>query len=206
MDLRRIYYSGGPARTAPPSLARAREPNLALLPGDTRLDAENREKIEQLFVQYGRGVGSYVLARVGDVDLAEDITARVFLTVVRKIEQCRGSTVAWLWAIVRNEIGLHFRRRRSSLPLGDGPVDPAESPLEIAQKQEMQCRLTDALRRLTHQQQQIVTMKFFLKVPNTEIAEALGLSAGNVGVKVHRAIKRLQELMEGTQEREGSTS
>ena len=73
MDVRRIYYFGGLARTAPP--------NLALFPGDARLDAENREKIEQLFVQYGRGVGGYVLARVGDADLAEEITARVFLTV-----------------------------------------------------------------------------------------------------------------------------
>ena len=170
------------------------------------MDAENRKQIEQLFAQYGRGVGGYVLARVGDADLAEEITARVFLTVVRKIKQCRGSTVAWMWAIVRNEIGLHFRRRRASTPLPDDLVAPVESPPEIAQKQEMQFRLTEALGRLTDQQHQIVTMKFFLKTPNTEIAEALGLSASNVGVKVHRALKRLHELMEGTQEREGDTS
>jgi len=170
------------------------------------LDAENREKVEQLFRQHGRAVGGYVLARVGDADLAEEITARVFLTVVRKIQQCRGSTVAWLWAIVRNEIRLHFRRHRPIAPLDDDLVDTAESPAELAQKQEMQSRLTKALGLLTDEQQQIVATKFFLKVSNTEIAEALGLSPGNVGVKVHRTLKRLHGLMEETQEKEESTS
>jgi len=93
-----------------------------------------------------------------------------------------------------------------TVPLDDDLVAPGNSPLETTQKQEMQCRLREALERLTDEQHQIVTMKFFLNVPNTEIAEALGLSASNVGVKVHRALKRLYELMEGNQEREDSTS
>ena len=38
-------------------------------------------------------------------------------------------------------------------------------------------------------------MKFFLDMPNTEIAGALGMTAGNVGVVVHRSVKRLRELM-----------
>ena len=40
--------------------------------------------MERLFRQYGRGVGGYLLARTGDPELAEEITARVFLTVVRR--------------------------------------------------------------------------------------------------------------------------
>jgi hypothetical protein len=38
-------------------------------------------------------------------------------------------------------------------------------------------------------------MKFFLDMPNTDIAEALGMTPSNVGVVVHRAVKRLRELM-----------
>ena len=46
-----------------------------------------------------------VLPRM-DVDflaeLAEALTANVFVTVVRKLHQCRGEPVAWLWALGRN--------------------------------------------------------------------------------------------------------
>jgi len=168
------------------------------------LDADVRQAIEQLFVQYGRGIGSYILTRVGDAELAEEITARVFLTVVRRFHQCRGSAVGWLWAIVRTELGQHFRRRRRLAPLSDEMIDPAGTPPEIAQRREMELRMRTALEELTDEEQQIVTMKFFLKVRNKEIAGALGISANNVGVKVHRALRRLHELMEeDVQEQEG---
>ena len=32
--------------------------------------------------------------------------------VVRNIEQCNGSPVAWLWSIVRSELARHFRDRK----------------------------------------------------------------------------------------------
>ena len=43
--------------------------------------------IEQLFLRYGPGVGSYLMARLGNAELAEEITSRVFLTVVRRVRQ-----------------------------------------------------------------------------------------------------------------------
>jgi len=161
------------------------------------LDADGREEIERLFLRYGRGIGSYVLARVGDAELAEEITARVFLTVVRRFDQCRGSVVGWLWSIVHSQLARHFRDRRRQVPLADDLVDPARPPSEDAQRRELHGRMRVALAALSEEQRQIVTMKFFLKVRNVEIARAMGLSPSNVGVKVHRALARLREVMEG---------
>jgi len=160
--------------------------------------ADRREAIERLFVQYGRGVGSYVLARLGDAELAEEITSRVFLTVVRQFDKCRGSAVGWLWAIVRSELARHFRRRRRLVPLGDDPVDLADSPPQELARREMQQQIRAAMAELSDQQQQIIGMKFFLQVRNKEIAEALGISANQVGVKVHRALRQLRDLMDPT--------
>ncbi len=42
-----------------------------------------RDMVDALFRRYARGVGSYVLARVGNRDIAETITSAVFLIVVR---------------------------------------------------------------------------------------------------------------------------
>src|ERR1700677_1732952 len=82
------------------------------LMGEGSLTPEQQKAIEQLFLQYGKGVGSFVLTQVGDPELAEEITARVFLTVVSRFCQLRESVLGWLWAIVRTELARHFRGRR----------------------------------------------------------------------------------------------
>lgn len=138
-----------------------------------------------------------MLARVGDVDLAETITSSVFLIVVRRIEQCRTSPAAWLWSIVRSEIARHFRGHRGTESLeGRTLADPAPQPIEMAERSEMQTKMRCALEQLNEEQQNLIYLKFFQDLPNTEIAQAMGLSPSNVGVIVHRAVKRLRELME----------
>lgn len=157
-----------------------------------------RLAIERLFNTYAKGVGSYVLARVAERQTAENITSRVFLNVVAKIDQCRGSPAAWLWSIVRNEVARYYRDRRPTASLDatvDVRIDPCGTPAEQAADHEMQIRLHLAMNQLNDEQQQLVYMKFFQAMPNTDIAKATGLSAANVGVVVHRAIKRLRELM-----------
>jgi len=159
------------------------------------LDNDRRQKIEGLYRRYGKGVGSFVLARVGDPHVAEAITAGVFLLVVRRFEQCRGSPVAWLWAIVRTEVARYFRDRHDAETLEVEPTDCSNDPRRLAERTEADAQLGSALQRLTDEQQTLVYMKFFLDMPNTEIAEALGMTPSNVGVVVYRAVKRLRELM-----------
>jgi len=159
------------------------------------LDDDRRQKIEGLYRRYGKGVGSFVLARVGDPHVAESITAGVFLLVVRRFDQCRGSPVAWLWSIVRTEVARYFRDRREAEPLDVEPTDFSADPWRLAERTETDARIGEAVRRLSDEQQTLVYMKFFLDMPNTDIAEALGMTPSNVGVVVHRAVKRLRELM-----------
>jgi len=160
-----------------------------------------RARIEDLFRRYGGGVGSYVYARVGDVDLAEQITSSVFLIVVERIEQCKRSPAGWIYSIVRSELARYFRDRKPTKPLSPAVIAPALTPAEVAERRELQARMTTALAELSDEQQRIVYMKFFQDLPNVEIAEIMGMTAGNVGVVIHRAVKRLRELMESAEPR-----
>lgn len=162
--------------------------------GDASLPPDQQDKIARLFSEFGRGVGNYVLARLGDPELAEEITARVFLQVVRGYVQLRGSAVHWLWAIVRNELAKHFRQRRA-VPLDDDLLDARELPADAAARGQLQAELQAALARLPEEAQQIVFMKFFQDMKNLEIAEATGLTPSNVGVTIHRTLKQLRRLM-----------
>jgi RNA polymerase sigma-70 factor (ECF subfamily) len=157
---------------------------------------ERRDKIEALFRTYARGVGRYVMARVGDAELAEAITSRVFMIVVRSIEQCKGSAVSWLWAIVRSELARHFRDRKTHAQLDESLPDRADEPAEQAASREMQAAARAALQRLSEEAQQLVYMKFFQGMANKDIATATGLTASNVGVLIHRALKQLRGYLE----------
>jgi RNA polymerase sigma-70 factor (ECF subfamily) len=158
------------------------------------LNEDTRKRIEELFNRCGRGIGSYVLLRVRSPELAEEITARVFLNVVRSIRQQRGSIVAWLWAIVRSELSRHYRERPTrSLP--QDLVAFQQEPLDDLERVERQRLLQTALAELPEEHQEILTFKFFLNLSNVEIAEIAGLSASNVGVKIHRALKVLRDRL-----------
>ncbi|MEK6236682.1 MAG: sigma-70 family RNA polymerase sigma factor, partial [Planctomycetales bacterium] len=163
-----------------------------MLTGDHRADAE------RLFQKYARGVGSYVLGRVRDAELAEAITARVFLTVVHRIADCRGSASAWLWTIVRNEVTRHFRDQKPQQPLDENHPDPTDSPPEQLAKQETQTKLMAVLEELPEAQREIIYMKYFLDMRNKDVAAALNMTASNVGVQVHRALKELRKRLDST--------
>lgn len=57
------------------------------------MTADARKTIEDLFRRYAAGVSRYAVLRVGSPEFAEEITARVFLAVVRNIHQQHGSPV-----------------------------------------------------------------------------------------------------------------
>jgi RNA polymerase sigma-70 factor (ECF subfamily) len=157
---------------------------------------DRRQQIETLFRTHARGVGSYLYTRVGDPELAEAITSRVVLIVVRNFDQCTGSRTSWLWSIVRSELARHFRDRKQHSAIDESVPDRSVEPIEQVAAVEMQARLRSAIERLSDEQQEVVFMKFFQQMPNHEIAAATGLGASNVGVIVHRAIKALRAMME----------
>jgi RNA polymerase sigma-70 factor (ECF subfamily) len=159
------------------------------------LTEEARSRIENLFRRYASGVSRYALLRVRSPELAEEITARVFLAVVRHIDQQSGSLVGWLWAIVRSELARHYRQpAHQAFP--PGLISTEAPPGEDLERQERDRLLLDALEKLPDDLQQLISLKFFLNASNLDIAAALELTPSNVGVKVHRALKELRRRLE----------
>jgi RNA polymerase sigma-70 factor (ECF subfamily) len=153
------------------------------------------QKMEELFRRYGSGVSRYVLLRVGSSELAEEITARVFLSAVRNFHQQNGSVVGWLWAIIRTELSRHFRQHSHQAYPAD-LASTAGSPSEQLERRERDEILHAALKQLPEDVQEIVSLKFFLGVSNLEIAQATGLTPSNVGVKLHRTLKELRARLQ----------
>ena len=157
---------------------------------------EQKLQIERLFRDYARGIGGYALARLGDAARAEEVTARVYLQVVKAIGQLRGPPAPWLWAIARNELAREARPIRLMTQLPDELLELRPSVDEAAVQQEASDELQVALARLTDDQQQMIWLKFYQESTNAEIATALGLTASNVGVRLYRSLQELRGILE----------
>ena len=90
----------------------------------------------------------------------------VFLTVVRRYHQVRGSAAAWLWAIVRSELARHFRGRKQFVQPKDELPAPDDEPADALVRRETLAKLRLALQQLSEEQRQLIDMKFFLNMRN----------------------------------------
>lgn len=56
-------------------------------------------------------------------------------------------------------------------------------------------RVLAALRRLPARQHEAVTLRYYLDLPESEIAAAMGVSAGSVKTHLHRGLSSLARLL-----------
>jgi len=145
---------------------------------------------------------SYIRYRVSDPAAAEDVTSAVFEKALDKFESYKsekGPVEAWIFAVARNAVSDHFRRRKlwAWLPWAEG-FEPAEeeTPESLLSRKESDEDVLSALARLGERERDVLAMKFAWKMSNRDIAVQTGLSESNVGVIVFRSMKRLRGELE----------
>lgn len=155
---------------------------------------------------------AYVAGLLRDQVAAEDVTALAFERAFRKWDRFdprRGSARGWLFGIARNAALDELRKRRHEVPATDsGEQESPGSVAGIVIEREQRAELLNALAALAPADREIVAMKFFAGLANTEIAEATGYSPTNVGTRINRAMKRLRSQLAtiGSAETDGFAS
>ena len=158
------------------------------------------EDYADLYREYLPRILNYVRLRVGDEDLAQDLTAAVFERAVAKQHTLRQREAfgGWLFRIARNTVAGHYRRHRPTVSLeqaGDQPAaDP--SPSEAMMRLEELDRLQASLATLSEREQEIIRLKFVGGLGNKEIASVMRLRAGHVAVLLYRALRKLRARLE----------
>ena len=82
---------------------------------------KNPEAFGKIFEKHYSPLLHYILKRVGDVAIAEDITSHVFFIVLQKLWQFRWRNIpfsAWLYRIAHNEINYYYRKNKYKNRLG----------------------------------------------------------------------------------------
>jgi RNA polymerase sigma-70 factor (ECF subfamily) len=160
----------------------------------------DRRALAALYSAYRAPVYRYITYRVGDPALAEDLTADVFVSMVRHIGSydSRGRPfLAWLYVVAGNTCKMHYRRQQLANfePLPETMTADMSGPEEIAQLRLTQARLLNAMPRLTEDQRQVILLKFIEGFSNAEVAAILDKSEGAIRVLQHRALAALRQAL-----------
>jgi len=154
----------------------------------------------------------YVLARLGRVDLVEDVVSEVFLVMVESISDLRAEHeagfFAWLLKIAQGKISRAIRqgawgKARSvtysgSLDVDEDPLvatDLASDPVALREWRETLEELGLALGSLSSEQQTVIIGRFLGGQSIEELALALGKRPGAVRALQFRALGTLAERL-----------
>ncbi|MGC8782052.1 MAG: RNA polymerase sigma factor [Anaerolineae bacterium] len=161
--------------------------------------------VEQLYELYADRIYRYLLARLGDADLAADLTTEVFVRMIGRLAEFRlnpqrpaAAFSAWLYRIAANLALDHLRTRRVKQTALDPdlPVpDRAPAPEAVAEQRETLSRLAQAVQALSEEQRLVIIGKFVEEMGNAEVAAWLGKTEGAVKSLQHRALRTLGRLL-----------
>jgi RNA polymerase sigma-70 factor (ECF subfamily) len=164
----------------------------------TRVRAREPAALAEFYDRHAPALYAYIYRRVGERQLAEDLTADVFVRSLDALQHGRFAAVslqAWLYRLAHNRVVDHYRRagRAPLHPLDEAVPAPDNVP-EAARRRSDQAWMRAALQRLTPDQQQIIALRFGEGLSAGAIAAALGKTEEAVRALQHRALAALRRL------------
>lgn len=158
------------------------------------------EIFAELYEQYLPKVFRYIQYRVNSMQLAEDLTSTTFekaLVNFSRYSSDKAKFSTWIFSIARNVVIDYYRvsQRKQTAPLEEAGEVPSKdlSPEEKLFQGEELARLQGYLAQLQQDEQEIIRLKFGAELNNRQIAKMLGLSESNVGTRLYRAVRKLRD-------------
>jgi RNA polymerase sigma-70 factor (ECF subfamily) len=157
----------------------------------------------ELYERYVKRIYNYIYYRTGNHQDAEDLTARVFQRALQHIGNYVDRGVpfsAWLYRIAHNlVVNWHRDRgRRKVVPLDDMLYTPFGSPApeHLAERNEQQAELLQAIRKLPDDRQQLLILKYVDRLSNAQIGQIMGRSEGAIKSLYHRTLIALRDHLD----------
>jgi RNA polymerase sigma-70 factor (ECF subfamily) len=164
------------------------------------------DEASALFATYHDRIYRYVLSLVHNPAEAEDLTQDTFLRAYAHRDSLRDPNAVrgWLYRIATRVCLDRLRLRVAQIGLdgeegGQGADSlPSESPsaLEIAEREETGACVQRCLDFLSDSYRAVLLLHEAHSLTTPEIAELLGESVGTVKIRLHRARRKLQEIMQ----------
>lgn len=165
---------------------------------------KDRDKAEQIYMQYRQLMYYVAYSILQDRQLAEDAVHESFLKIIDHLDKfseisCNKSK-GLIVVIVRNiSLNLFNRRKKfAQIALDDVAytLESAEiSPEDFVTAADGYRLLLQCISKLGHKYTDPLYLKYVYHYDDNEIAEMLHISSDHVRVRLHRAKKKLREIL-----------
>lgn len=168
------------------------------------------EAFGKLYDENYAKIFGYILKRVANLEIAQDITSETFFKALKNIWKFRWQNISfssWLYRIASNEIVNFFRKNKHKIiPLEEIPEpalynDPLEEIIEAQEKLKKHkdfLILQEKISELPIKYQETISLRFFEKKQIKEIAEILDKREGTIKSLLHRGLEKLREEFDST--------
>ena len=157
------------------------------------------ENFKSIFDEYYHPIKNFLYYKLGDIDLAEDITQEVFIRAWDKRESIQLETVKnYLYKIANNLAINHFNsgKTRFEMKLKDHDRSVSESPQYLMEKNEFEERLNRAMDNLPEGQRTVFLMNRIEELTYREIADRLDISVKAVEKRMQNALDSLRSVIQ----------
>jgi RNA polymerase sigma-70 factor (ECF subfamily) len=166
---------------------------LTLLARARQLDPEALARIHDT---YYSSIFRYVSFRVNDHATAEDLTSEVFtrlLAALRDKHAPQNTLRGWLYGVAARVVSDHHRQayRAPQVELDESLSSADHDPADIVDRKLTQEDVKRAMRSLTEEQRQVLSLRFGSDLPIQDVARTLGKSEGAVKQLQARAVAAL---------------
>ena len=152
--------------------------------------------LEGVIARYGAALTRVAASYEADRALRDDLLQEMLLAIHRALPGLRDPARIgpFVFRIAHNRGVTHVTREHAARRPRGEEADEQAGPEANLLVRERADRLAAAVRRLPLPYRQVITL-VLEELSYAEIAEALGLSVSNVGVRVNRAKAQLKELL-----------
>src|SRR6266481_506986 len=145
------------------------------------------EAFEVLFRQHQKEVYVWIVRIVRDSGIAEDLTVETFWRIYRSRERFnpQGNFQGWARRIATNAALDYLRSARRETGL----------PEDLAVRGQTREQIKQAFHQLPAKYRLVATLALIEEEPYSSIAEAVGISAALVKIRVFRAVRMLRKKL-----------
>lgn len=165
-----------------------------------RVASGDRAAMRSLFAQHNVRVFRFLIRRLRNEALAEEVTNEVFLDVWRQAGRYEGrsSVSTWMLAIAHNK-AVSLLRKRSEVTLDEEIAerlpDSGDDPEQHAQKQSKAAVMRQMLELLSDEHREVIDLVYYHEKSVREVAEITGVPEATVKTRMHYARKLLGEKL-----------
>lgn len=158
------------------------------------------QEFERTYDQYADAIFRHCFFRLFNRETAKDLTQETFMKtwdyIVKgnKIDNMR----AFLYKVANNLVINEIKRKKPDSSLDqmseETDFEPSENYRNNPMSKSEEIEVLDKIKSLNPSYRNVLIMRYVNGLEVKEIARLLGESESNISVKIHRGIKKLQEI------------